>query len=1105
MKSFAFFLPILLILSFLTSCQKTDTSKTFTKLSPSQTGIRFTNQLSLNENFDVFRYRNYYNGGGVAIGDINNDSLPDIYLTGNTQKNKLYLNLGDLKFKDISADAGVEGNKAWSTGVSMADVNGDGLLDIYVCNSGNIEGDNKENELFINNGDLTFSEKAKEYGLADQGFSTHAAFFDYDLDGDLDCYLLNNSFKAVGSFGFENVRNERDPLGGDKLLRNDGNTFVDVSEEARIFGSAVGFGLGIALGDVNLDGWPDIYVSNDFFERDYLYINQQDGTYRDELTDYIRHTSEFSMGSDIGDLNNDGFPEIFVTDMLPESDYRLKTTQSFMDYDQEQKRLQNDYYHQHMHNSLQLNNGNNTFSEIAHYAEVSRTDWSWGALIADFDNQGDKEIFVTNGIYKDVTDQDFINFLANDERMEKVFYGEKVDFKEFNERMPSNPLNNYLFKKNPGVLKYDNLAEAWGLAEPSFSNGAAYGDLDNDGDLDLVVNNVNQELFFYRNNTELSDSSHFLKVSFLGKEANRFGVGARLELYHAQGMVLYENYPTRGFQSSMDYTATLGVGKAAQLDSIVVKWPGKLQQTLKNVATDTWISLDIKNASLFKNTSSITRPKMTDIALEPSFVHKENRFVDFDRERLMYHMVSRSGPALATGDLNGDGLDDFFIGGAANQDGRIYLQTGAGFTQLESLAIKNDSLQEDVDAILIDIDGDKDLDLYVVSGGNAFQNRHPLYQDRLYENIGTPNAPKFSKEPSALPKLSISGSCVRPADFDSDGDLDLFVGGRVIPGKYGLPTDSYLLENQGDGTYKDITSEKIPQLKAVGMVTDAAWVDYDGDELLDLILVGDWMPITLFNNKEVGFTRIREPKSFLNTEGLWNAIQVGDLNADGKVDLILGNLGLNSRFRASVEKPFELFIYDFDGNGSLEHIYAHHPEDKLVPFALKQDLSKQLVSLKKKYTYFTDFANKSMDEIFGDDTLALAVHQKAYTFASQVAMNQGNGNFKLGKMPEKAQFSTIHSIIPLDFQGDGQMEFLCAGNFSATKPELGNYDANYGYILETKKDGSFGLVSAEQNKILVTGDVRRAGILNSKNGSKLIVFARNNDKPLFYKFTPEPK
>jgi hypothetical protein len=1075
----------------------------FTKLSPSETGINFTNQLDLNENFDVFRYRNYYNGGGVAIGDINNDGLPDVYLTANTQKNKLYLNKGNLKFEDITEKAGVGGKKAWSTGVSMADINGDGLLDIYVCNSGNTQGDDKENELFINNGNLTFTEKAREYGLADAGFSTHAAFFDYDLDGDLDCYLLNNSFRPIGSFGFENIRHERDEKGGDKLYRNDNNKFTDISDFAGIYGSVIGFGLGIAVSDVNMDGWPDLYISNDFFERDYLYINQKNGKFKESLTQYIRHTSEFSMGSDIGDLNDDGYPEIFTTDMLPEDDARLKTTQSFISYDIQETRLENDYYDQFMRNNLQLNNGDSTFSEIGLYAGVAATDWSWGALIADYDNDGNKEIYITNGIYKDVTDQDFINFMANDESLAKIQRGEKIDFKALVDKMPSTKLKNYLFKRNTNSLKFNNLAKEWGLDEPSFSNGAAYGDLDNDGDLDLIVNNVNQELFFYRNNAEKLTKNNYLKIKLKGEAKNLFAVGAKICLIHQGQKKFYEHFPTRGFESSMDYTATLGLGSWSEVDTVKITFPNQKILYLKKVKANQTITADIKNAQKVEENITDTSLLINPINLKIDFKHQENQYIDFDYERLIYHMNSRQGPALAVADLNGDGLDDFYIGGAFEQTGAIFLQNNEGFTPSNQSAFAKDIIYEDVDAQFFDADQDGDLDLLVVSGGSESKAGNFNYQSRLYLNKGSKINPVFEFAKDNLPSINESSSCVAIADFDDDKDLDIFLGSRLKIGQYGASPDSYLLENDGKGKFADVTSEKIPQLRNFGMVTDAIWQDYDGDGALDLILVGEWMPITVFKNKGVGFQKVKNVAGFENSAGFWNTILAFDANQDGKEDLLLGNLGLNSRFKASEKSPFQLYISDFDENNSLDHIFAHQQNNKTVPFALKQDLTRQLNNLKKQFLYHRDYANKSIEEVFGKDKISQSLVLNVQTFASMIAINQGNGKYTLKELPEEAQFSTIQAFNLVDVDNDGQNEVVLGGNFSATKPEVGKYDAGYGLILKADKNGNLKTIKSRESGLSVIGDTRKIGVLKTKNGEKLLAFALNNAQPKFFKIKPK--
>ena len=1101
-------LGVLVIL--VVACEEKPTQM-FSALSPQESGIDFTNELTLSADFDVFRYRNYYNGGGVAIGDINNDGLSDVYLTANMAQNKLHLNKGDFQFEDITESAGVGGNKVWATGVAMADINGDGLLDIYVCNSGDVMGGKRENELFINNGDLTFSEQAADYGLDDKGFSTHVVFFDYDQDGDLDAYVLNNSFRPVSTLGYENIRHVRDSTGGDKLYRHDispkgKSFFTDISEEAGIYGSVVGFGLGVTITDVNQDGWLDIYVSNDFFERDYLYINQADGTgrhsgFRDELPQRMGHISHFSMGADAADLNNDGYPEIFVTDMLPDTDERLKTMTNFESYDVHQRKLTNDYYEQYMRNTLQLNNQQGRFQEIGQLAGVHATDWSWGALIADFDNDLNKEIFVSNGVYKDVTNQDFIAYIGSDESILEAMRKESVDFQELVDRMPSNKLSNYLFKQD-GSLTYENQAAEWGLSTPSFSNGSAYGDLDNDGDLDLVVNNVNQKSFIYRNNSRQLTQKNYLKLSFVGPDKNSYGVGARVHIYAQGNHIMQENIPTKGFQSSVDYTMVLGLDSLETVDSLIVYWgyESKIQK-LYNVTVNQHDTLFFTNAKPAYDNDSNDGDLMfarQENILNPPFQHQENTFVDFNYERLVYHMLSREGPALAVADVNADGLDDFYIGGAAGNAGSLYLQNENGaFNQAEVSAFAQDIKFEDVDAAFFDADGDNDLDLYIVSGGNHQRENATEYQDRLYLLIEfRQGEPVYERAERALPLDRTMGACVKPADFDQDGDVDLFVGARAVPLKYGLPASSTILENDGTGKFTDVTVKVSPRLRNLGMVTDAEWVDFDNDQDLDLVIVGDWMPITLLKNNGANLERLNNVPGLEKTNGWWREIIINDVNQDGEMDFILGNWGLNSTFKASPDKPVMLYISDFDENQTIDQIFTYYEDDSLYPMALRHDLVMQLNYLKKDFTHYEDYAGKTINQVLGEEALSNALVNRVYRLQSYVVMNQGDGSYQVDELPIEAQFSPFFSMIAGNFQDNNTPKIIVAGNFSGVKPEEGRYDANSGLVLEQKNE-SFATVN-QNTGLRIDGEVRQMAVARTINGKSLLIVAKNDDEPEFY-------
>jgi enediyne biosynthesis protein E4 len=1099
------FILLTLFLFIFSNCSKHNSDQQdslFSKLEASSTGINFVNEVKNGEDMNIFKYRNFYNGGGVAIGDINNDGLSDVYFTSNLGTNTLYLNKGNFKFQDISKSAGIQGNKTWSTGVVMVDINADGLLDIYVCNAGNTRGEQQNNELFINNGNLTFTEKAKEYNLADTGITTHAAFFDYDKDGDLDCYILNNSFIPVSSLNYSNKRELRDKDwdvadilkgGGDKLLRNDNGKFLDVSEAAGIYGSLIGFGLGVTVGDVNGDLYPDIYISNDFYERDYLYINNKNGTFSEQIQNWASHISQSSMGADMADINNDGKADIFVTDMLPEPDDRLKTTTSFDNYDLFTRKLNLDFYNQYMQNTLQVNNGNNQFQEIAHNAGVSKTDWSWGALLFDMDNDGYKDIYVCNGIYHDLTNQDFMDFFANEVMQKMAVTGKKEDIEAVINKMPSTPIPNYAFKNNRN-LTFTNEAQNWGLATPSFSNGAAYGDLDNDGDLDLIVNNVNMEAFVYQNNAEKNKENHFVKVKLKGDHQNTFGVGSIVELYSGAAIIKQELIPSRGFQSSIDYVMTFGIG-TKKIDSLQVIWPNGKFQTIQKVTNNAMITLNIADAKL-NYTVKTNFVKSFLVEKQNTFIsHKENNYIDFDYEGLISKMLSQEGPALAIADLNDDGNEDLFIGGAKGNSANIYLNKGNdNYSITPQTDLSVDAQYEDTAAAFLDVDHDGDQDLLVGSGGNEKADQ-ANYKNRLYLNNGKGI---FTKSKTIIPTTNNNVAVIAPYDFDNDGDMDVFVGSRSTPGVYGIDPKHLILENDGKGNFTNIIDKKAFKLNEAGMITGAVWEDIDNDNKKDLIVVGDWSAPRIFKNTG---RRLTEFKSNLtNYSGFWNAVSCVDLNNDDKKDLILGNKGTNTAYKASKERPMKLFVNDFDDNGTIEQITTRTIEGRDIPLHLKQELAKQIPSIKKKNLSYTDYAKKAFQEIFKPEVVSNSIQKTANIQESIVAINKGNGQFTIQILPAAVQFSCVNAIICLDVNKDGILDILLGGNQYEFKPQFSRLDANYGSVLLGNKNGIFSWTPYNESGFFIKGEVKQLKTIKNKNNTFSIMAVINDNKPKIFKY-----
>jgi enediyne biosynthesis protein E4 len=1085
---------LLLVVLINNSCSG-DKKKLFTSLSNKRTGIDFINRIQETQEFNILDYGYLYNGGGVGTGDINNDGLPDIFFSGNFTGSKLYLNKGNFRFEEITEQAHVTGGGNWNTGVSMADVNADGWLDIYVVSSTDGRPRFRKNLLYINNGDLTFTESAAAWGIDDDSYSTHSAFFDYDKDGDLDLFVINHSIDKF-AHPVASQKNMHDPVYEHKLYKNTGKRFINANDEAGMKTNIMNFGLGLAIADFNNDKWPDIYICNDYNEQDYFYINQKDGTFKEELEKYFDHISLSSMGNDAADFNNDGYIDLFTQDMEPEDNYENKLVAGPDNYDMYSILKKTGFYNQTTRNMLQLNNGGRYFTEIGQYASVFATNWSWSPLMCDLDNDGLKDIYITNGYGRNSTHMDalVISVRQMAQQQRGLSHMSKM---EVVSKIPPTILKNYIFRNN-GDYTFTNVTELWGDEEPNLSNGAAYADLDNDGDLDLVTNVINGNACVYRNNSEKINSNRFLKVKFEGSGLNSGGIGARVEIRYKDKLQVQEFQPSRGYMSSMNHEIIFGVGETELIDELKVIWPDLTEQKLTGIGTNRTILLKNTEAKhVDEEIKNLPEPILiADNKSGIDFAHLENDYVDFRKQILLPHFLSTQGSRIAKGDINKDGLEDIYFCDAKGTPGTIYLQKGNGsFEKNVQSCFTADSNSEDTDAIFFDADNDSDQDLYLVSGGNEYTPKSPDLQDRLYLNNGKG---VFTKSTGQLPEMLTSGSSVKAADIDNDGDTDIFVGGRLIPESYPFSPRSYILENDGKGNFTDATEKYNKSLEYAGMVTDAIITDVNNDKKPDLIIAGEWMKIRLFLNTGRSFEEVTESCGLENTEGWWNVIHEGDFDNDGDIDFVAGNLGLNTRIKGSVAEPVTIHAKDFDNNGTIDGIMSYYILETSYPIYSKDDLQSQLPFIRKKYPDYESYSDQKLTDIFTPEELKDALVLKATLFSSSYIENKGNGQFTINPLPREAQFFPVYGIESGDYNNDGNQDLILGGNFTGTRIKFGEQDAGKGLMLEGDGKGGFTPLSDIESGLYIRGEIRDIEEVKLADGKQILVFALNNNISIVY-------